>query len=79
MKKLDVEHFLDIYIMRKDMQEEGITNPSEDIKKFTREFVEKLENMPLNEEIIIKESSFFDSLGNLIIKFPDIDDSQKDS
>jgi hypothetical protein len=24
------------------MQDEGITNPSEQIKKFTREFVEKL-------------------------------------
>jgi len=78
MKKLDVEHFLDIYTMRKNMQENGITNPSENIKKFTREFVEKLENMPLHEEIILKDSSFFDSLGNLIIKFPDIDDLQKD-
>lgn len=79
MKKLDVEHFLGIYTIRKYMQEDGTTNPSEDIKKFTREFVEKLENMPLHEEIILKDRSFFDSQGNLIIKFPDIDDLQKDS
>lgn len=79
MKKLDVEHFLGIYTLRKNMQEGGTTNPSEDVKKFTREFVEKLENMPLHEEITIKDNAFFDSLGNLIMKFPDIDDLQKDS
>lgn len=73
MKKLDVEHYLGIYTIRKHMQEEGITNPSEDIKKFVRELVEKLESMPLDEEIILKDSSFFDSSGNLIIKFPHID------
>lgn len=77
MKKLDVEHFLNIYTLRKSMQEDGTTNPSEDIKKFTREFVEKLENMPLHEEIILKNTSFFDSLGNLIIKFTDTDDLEK--
>lgn len=70
MKKLDVEHYFDIYSMRKEMQEEGITNPSEDIKKFTRELLEILEKMPLDEEIILKESSFYDSKGRLLIKFP---------
>lgn len=75
MKKLTVEHFLGIYLIRKHMQEEGTTNPSEDIKKFTSEFVEKLKNMPLDEEIVLKDSSFFDSSGNLIIKFPDVEDS----
>ncbi|MBB4805808.1 hypothetical protein HNP38_001080 [Chryseobacterium defluvii] len=73
MKELDVGHYLDIYTLRKEMQEEGITNPSKDIRKFTHEFVEKLENMPLNEKIILKNHSFFDSSGNLIIKFPDND------
>lgn len=70
MKKLDVRHYLDIYTMRKEMQEEGITNPSEEIKKFTKEFVEKLQNMPLDDEIILKDSSFLDSLGDLIMKIP---------
>jgi hypothetical protein len=71
MVKLDVRHYLDIYTTRKEMQEEGITNPSEEIKKFTKDFVEKLQNMRLDEEIILKDSSFFDSFGSLIMKIPD--------
>ncbi len=71
MGKLDVRHYLDIYTIRKEMQEEGITNPSEEIKKFTKDFVEKLQNMPLDEEIILKDSSFLDSFGSLIMKIPD--------
>ncbi|WP_278035348.1 hypothetical protein [Flavobacterium nitratireducens] len=70
-EKLDVKHYLDIYIMRKEMQDEGITNPSEKIKIFTKNFVEILQNMPLDEEIILKDSAFLDSTGNLIIKIPD--------
>ena len=72
MGKLDVRHYLDIYTTRKEMQEKGITNPSEQIKKFTREFVEKLLTYSLDEEIILKDNgSFFDSKGNLIMKIPD--------
>ena len=71
MERLDVKHYLDIYTMRKEMQEEGITNPSKEIKKFTKDFVEKLQNMPSNDEIILKDSSSLDSLGNLIIKIPE--------
>ena len=70
-EKLDVKHYLDIYIMRKEMQDEGITNPIEKIKIFTKNFVEILQNMPLDEEIILKDSAFLDSTGNLIIKIPD--------
>ncbi|HEY8935095.1 MAG TPA: hypothetical protein VIM65_07735 [Cyclobacteriaceae bacterium] len=70
MKNLDVKHYLDIYTTRKEMQEEGITNPSEQIKAFTRDFVEKLQSFPLDEEIILKDSSFFDSKGILIMKIP---------
>ncbi|WP_411810661.1 hypothetical protein ACLB9Y_10275 [Chryseobacterium scophthalmum] len=73
MKKLDVEHYLYIYTVRKEMQEKGITNPNENIKKFTRELVEILEKMPLDEEIILKESSFYDSKGRLLIKFPPLE------
>lgn len=73
MNNLNVEHYLDIYIMRKEMQEEGITNPSEDIKKFTLQLVEILEKMPLDEEIILEEIGFYDDKGNLLIKFPHID------
>lgn len=71
MKNLDIRHYLDIYTVRKEMQEEGITNPSEQIQKFTRDFVEKLKGFPLDEEVILKDSSFFDSKGNLIMKIPE--------
>ncbi|WP_404986577.1 hypothetical protein ACI513_05835 [Chryseobacterium sp. M5] len=73
MKKLDVEHYLYIYTIRKEMQKKGITNPNENVKKFTRELVEILEKMPLDEEIILKESSFYDSKGRLLIKFPPLE------
>ena len=43
MINFDVKHYLDIYTIRKEMQEEGLTNPSEQIKKFTSDFVEKLQ------------------------------------
>lgn len=71
MENCNVKHYLDIYTVRKEMQEEGITNPRESIKKFTKEFVEILQNMPMDKEIVLKKSSFFDSKGNLIIKIPD--------
>lgn len=70
MEKLDVKHCLGIYQIRKRMQDDGITNPSLEIKRFTTEFVEKLSKMPLDEMVTIKESSFFDSKGNLISKIP---------
>ena len=71
MKNFDARHYLYIYTTRKKMQEIGITNPSEQIKKFTKDFVEKLQTYSLDEEIILKEDgSFFDSKGNLIMKIP---------
>ncbi len=71
MKGLSVGHYLDIYSTRKEMQEKGITNPSEQIKKFTNDFVEKLQALPLDEEVILNDHSFFDSKGNLILRIPD--------
>ncbi len=73
MKKLDVEHYFYIYTVRTEMQEKGITNPNENVKKFTSELVEILEIMPLDEEIILKESGFYDSKENLLIKFPNLE------
>ncbi len=70
MTKLDVKHFLHLYLTRKRMQDEGITNPNLEVKQFTRDFVEKLSNMDLNEEVVIKEQGFYDSKGNLIAKLP---------
>jgi hypothetical protein len=73
MKKLDVRHFLGIYQLRKRMQDEGITNPSEEVKNFTREFVQILSNLQMDEEITIEHNSFIDSKGNLILRFPSIE------
>ncbi|MCZ8215223.1 MAG: hypothetical protein O9262_03240 [Cyclobacteriaceae bacterium] len=70
MKGLSVGHYLDIYSTRKEMQEKGITNPSEQIKKFTNDFVEKLKALSLDEKIILNDHSFYDSKGDLIIKMP---------
>lgn len=66
----DVEHFLRIYSIRKGMQEDGVINPSERIKKFTLDLVEKLESLSLKETIVLKDNAFYDSRGNLIIKLP---------
>ena len=71
MKNLDVRHYLGIYTKRKEMQEKGITFPSEQYKNFTAEFVEKLKTYSLDEEIILDvNGSFIDSKGNFIIKIP---------
>ena len=67
---LDVEHYLRIYTLRKKMQDEGITNPSDTIKEFTREFVEKLKHLSLKEPIELQENAFYDSKGNVIITIP---------
>ena len=67
---LDVKHFLKLYRTRKSMQDKGLTNPSDKIKSFTSEFVEKLSKMPLDEEIRLENHSFFDSKGNLIAEVP---------
>ncbi len=72
MGNLDVRHYLGIYQRRKKMQDKGVTNPSSEIKRFTREFVESLSKLPLGEEIKLKNHSFFDSKGNLIAKIPSI-------
>jgi len=73
MKNLDVRHYLDIYTTRKEMHEIGLTNPSEEYKKFTRDFVEKLKTYSLDEEIILEQDgSFLDSKGSLIMKIPKV-------
>lgn len=71
MKKLDVEHFLSIYKIRMKMQESGVTNPPEAGKKFTRELVNKLSKLPLDEEIKIVNRTFINSNGDIILKIPE--------
>lgn len=70
MKNLNVEHFLNIYSVRKEMQDLGITNPSKKSIDFTNKIVEQLSKMPLEEEIILDNNSFYDSKMNLIIEIP---------
>ena len=70
MGKLNVKHYLGIYKLRQEMQEKGITNPSEKIKRFTCNFVEKLMKMKPEEEITIRSNTFIDSSNKLIIEIP---------
>ena len=37
---------------------------------FYREFVEKLHTYSLDEEIVLKDSTFYDSKGHFIMKIP---------
>lgn len=52
------------------MQDLDITNPPDEIKLFTKILVEKLSQLPLEEEIELLENSIIDSIGNIIITFP---------
>lgn len=70
MKRLNVEHYLRVYEGRKKMQESGITQPSNEIVKFTAKFVEILNNLPLEQELEIRDHSFYDSRGKLIATVP---------
>ena len=69
-KNNSVARFLAIYRTRMRMQESGVTNPSKEVKAFTKELVQKLSQMPLDEEIDLIDQSFVDSKGNVIIRFP---------
>jgi hypothetical protein len=53
-----------------EMQEKGITNPSQEIKNFTKNFVTRLKEFPLDEEIELRVTSFYDSKGNFIMEIP---------
>ena len=49
MNKLNVKHFLGIYKVRLQMQKEGITNPTPEIKELTQTIVDKLSKLPADE------------------------------
>ncbi len=70
MKETTVQRLLGTYQIRKGMQDDGITNPSDEIKEFTREFVEKLLKMHPEEEVSFDKKSFLDSKGNIIATVP---------
>lgn len=71
MKNFTVEHYLDIYSTRKELQIKGITNPRKEIQDFVLQFVDILSKLPLDHEIILENDSFYDNNGNLLIKIPD--------
>lgn len=52
------------------MQKEGITNPTETVKQFTKDFVIKLSKMPMSEEVKIEGKSFINSNGEIIATLP---------
>jgi len=70
MSVLNVGHYLRIYQIKLKMQEDGITNPAQEFKEFTRTIVEKLSKLPLDEKIILDDNKMKDSKGNIIVEFP---------
>jgi len=67
---LDVKHYLGIYKTRLEMQNSGITNPTDEIKKLTETIVEKLSLLPLDEKIELENEKMIDSKGNVLVTFP---------
>ncbi len=67
---LDVKHYLGVYKTRMEMQNSGITNPSDEIKELTKTIVEKLSLIPLEEKIKLENGAMIDSKGNIIVTFP---------
>lgn len=63
---LDVAHYLKVYQTRLKMQEEGITDPSPEVKEWTRVFVQKLKSLPRNEPLIIDGKYFLRENGDII-------------
>ena len=67
---LDVRHYLRIYQIRLESQEQGVTNPPQEIKNLTRTIVDKLSKLPLDEKIFLDDHKMEDSKGNVIVEFP---------
>ena len=67
---LDVAHYLGVYQTRLKMQEEGITNASEEVHHWTRIFVQKLKSLPSEELIRIEGKYFLRENGDIIAKRP---------
>ena len=74
MKKLTVSHYLAIYQIRKNMFDQGVTNPPEYAKTFICNFIRILEKMPPDAEIKIRGKQFTDAKGTVIATFPNITD-----
>lgn len=66
MHKVTVKHLLEVYKTRLEMQEQGITNPLDYIKIFTRQLLEKLSQLPQEEMIEFVDMKLIDTKGNII-------------
>jgi hypothetical protein len=66
-----VGHVLAIYQTRMRMQQDGVTNPNQEIKELTRTIVEKLSTMNQEEKLTFENHMMKDSKGNIIAKFPE--------
>lgn len=68
MSRLNAQHFLNVFLIRKRLIDEGIANPIPQVKAFIADFVEKLSQMPPDEQVKIENRAYFDSEGNLIAR-----------
>ena len=69
MHQLTVKHYLEVYKTRLEMQEQGITNPLDYIKIFTRQLVKKLSELPQEELIEFRDNKLIDNKENVIADF----------
>lgn len=69
MHKVTAKHLLEVYKTRLEMQEQGITNPLDYIKIFTRQLVEKLSQLPQEEHIEFRNNKLIDTKENVIADF----------
>lgn len=69
MHKVTAKHLLEVYKTRLEMQEQGITNPLDYIKIFTRQLVEKLSQLQQEELIEFRNNKLIDTKENVIADF----------
>lgn len=67
---LNVEHYLNIYMLRLKMAEDGTTNPNDEVKALMQTIIDKLSKLPLEEEIILDDNKMKDISGNIIVELP---------
>ena len=71
MPELNAQHYLEVYRSRKEMQDQGISNPPAEIKVLTQQIIKALSKLPPDEKIIISNGKFLDSQGKFIARLAD--------
>lgn len=69
MHKVTLKHYLEVYKTRLEMQQQGITNPPEHVKNFTKKIVEKLSQLSQEEIVEFIDMKLVDSNGYIIADF----------